>query len=201
MELEMMFAEQKWNIIKCLSEEKYSPIQLAEKLGTTMANISQQLRMLQATNLVKKEKIKNRDKGKPRALFSLNNEYMYVISTMNHFADKRLLPVQSHQKIILKIWFLQNVKLQLPLERLFWEIEPYLSEINELNVHEEKGEVMIVSTNPEVIKKKLGKSYGIPIAVLSIADAQRKYKSKLEGWVSLYAMPIPQDGGAPHNAS
>ena len=34
MELETMFTEQKWNILKCLSEEKYSPLQLAEKLDT-----------------------------------------------------------------------------------------------------------------------------------------------------------------------
>ena len=75
MELEPMFTEQKWNILKCLSEEKYSPLQLAEKLDTTMANISQQLRLLEAANLVKKKKIKNRDKGKPRTLFSLTDDY------------------------------------------------------------------------------------------------------------------------------
>ena len=52
-----MFTEQKWNILQCLSKDKFSPIQLAEKLNTTMANISQQLRLLEAANLVKKEKI------------------------------------------------------------------------------------------------------------------------------------------------
>ena len=56
MELASMFTEQKWNIIKALSENKYSPLQLAEKLDTTMANISQQLRLLEASNIVKKEK-------------------------------------------------------------------------------------------------------------------------------------------------
>jgi hypothetical protein len=41
MELELMFSEQKWNILKCLADGKASPLQLAEKLNTTMANISQ----------------------------------------------------------------------------------------------------------------------------------------------------------------
>ena len=55
-----MFSEQKWNILRCLSQGKSSPLQLAGKLNTTMANISQQLRLLEATNLVKKEKIRNK---------------------------------------------------------------------------------------------------------------------------------------------
>ena len=108
MELETMFTEQKWNIIKCLSEEKFSPLQLAEKLDTTMANISQQLRLLEASNLVKKEKIKNRDKGKPRTLFSLTDDHAYLISAMQSFADKRLLKITPHHKTILRIWFLEN---------------------------------------------------------------------------------------------
>ena len=96
MELEPMFTQQKWNILKCLSEEKLSPLQLAEKLDTTMANISQQLRLLEAANLVKKEKIRNRDNGKPRSLFSLREDCAYLIPTMQKFANKKLLKVSDH---------------------------------------------------------------------------------------------------------
>ena len=59
MELETLFTEQKWNILKSLSEGKFSPLQLANRSNTTIANISQQLRLLEAAELVKKEKIKN----------------------------------------------------------------------------------------------------------------------------------------------
>src|SRR3989338_1427080 len=132
MELELMFSEQKWNILKCLSEGKFSPIQLAEKLNTSMANISQQLRLLEAANLVKKEKIRNRDKGKPRTLFSLRDDYAYLIPMMHGFANKRLLKTTDHHKAILRIWFLENTELHYALERLYWEIEPYINKIDSI---------------------------------------------------------------------
>src|SRR3989338_3360904 len=103
MKMKSMLKEQKWNILRELSSEKASPLQLAEKLNTTMANISQQLRLLEATNLVKKEKIRNRDRGKPRTLFSLNDDCAYIALAARGFAGKMLLKTTDHQKIILSI--------------------------------------------------------------------------------------------------
>ena len=54
----------------------------------------------------KKEKIKNRDKGKPRTLFSLTGDYAYLISAMDNFADKKLLettPGQKIKKVLMKM--------------------------------------------------------------------------------------------------
>src|SRR3989338_2788847 len=126
MELETMFTEQKWNILKCLSEDKFSPLQLAEKLNTTMANISQQMRLLEAANLVKKEKIRNRDKGKPRTLFSLTDECAYIIPTMNHFAGKKLIKVNDYQKMLLRTWFLEDLDLQQSIEKIACSVRPLL---------------------------------------------------------------------------
>jgi predicted transcriptional regulator len=145
MELETMFTEQKWNIIKCLSNEKYSTLQLAQNLNTTMANISQQLRLLQAANLVKKEKIKNRDKGKPRSLFSLTDDYAYLVSSMKRFADKKLLKVTDHHRAILKIWFIGNEQLQYETEKLYWKLEPYTTQISAIAVNEKTGGIYIIS--------------------------------------------------------
>ena len=152
MELEPMFTEQKWNILKCLSNEKLSPLQLAANLNTTMANISQQLRLLEAADLVKKEKIKNRDKGKPRALFSLTNDYAYLVSTMKRFADKRLLKVTDHHKTILRIWFLKDPELHYELERIYWKIEPHIRHIDLIAVDESNGEIIIVSDRKDIEK-------------------------------------------------
>ena len=102
MEIETLFTEQRWNILNELSHAKYSPLQLAEKSKTTMANISQQLRLLEASELVVKEKIPNRDKGKPRALFSLADEFAYLISVTRGFAHKKLLRLDAFEKIL--IW-------------------------------------------------------------------------------------------------
>lgn len=185
MELETMFTEQKWNILKCLSNGKFSPLQLAEKLNTTMANISQQLRLLEAVNLVKKEKIKNRDKGKPRRLFSLTDDYVYLIPTMRSFANKRLLKATDHHKIILKIWFLENPELHYALEKIYWKIEPYIKQIDAIAVNEKSKEIIIISDKEKEIKKAITQNKSISIKTISKEDAEKLIKQSKEPFSSL----------------
>lgn len=54
-------AGSKWQILQALSTSSLSPKQMADKLGTTIANVSQQLRLLEAKGYLKKERT---DKGK-----------------------------------------------------------------------------------------------------------------------------------------
>ncbi|MEK6946648.1 MAG: winged helix-turn-helix domain-containing protein [Nanoarchaeota archaeon] len=193
MELELLFSDQKWNILKCLSENKYSPIQLAEKLNTSTANISQQMRLLEAANLVKKEKIKNRDKGKPRTLFSLTEDYAYLIPAMNGFADKKLLKVQDHHKIILKIWFLENPDLHPQLEYLCWKIEPYLANIDAIAVNKSSKIVIIVSNKRDEIMKIAEKNKSINVEVFSIEEAESYLKHGKKPLFSIIDLAIIHD--------
>ena len=166
MELETMFTEQKWNILKCLSEEKYSPLQLSEKLDTSMANISQQLKLLEVVNLVKKEKIRNRDKGKPRTLFSLRGDYAYLISTMRKFTNKRLLKVTDHHKAILRIWFLENKELHHSLESLYWKLEPYLENIDIIALNENTNQLFLATGKVKEVEK-IAKSAEMDVKIFS----------------------------------
>ncbi len=102
MDIETLFTSSKWEIIEKLAEKSYSPLELSKILNTTMANISQQLRLLEALNLVKKQKVSNRDKGKPRALYSLSGDYVYIISFMQGSAQKKLIPLNQQTKAIIK---------------------------------------------------------------------------------------------------
>ena len=188
-----MFSDQKWNILKCLSEGKFSPIQLAGKLNTTMANISQQLRLLEATNLVKKEKIKNRDKGKPRTLFSLKEDYAYLIPTMHNFSGKKLLRVSDHHKIILKIWFLENPELHFHIEQLYWKIEQHLSQIQAIAVNQSSKEVILISNKPDVIEKAASKSKTINIKIFSAENAAKALQLNKAPFSSLFDLSIIYD--------
>jgi len=152
MELETMFVDQKWNILKNLSANKHSPLQLATKSNTSIANISQQLRLLEAAHLVQKQKIPNRDKGKPRTLFSLTDNYAYLISTMNDFAEKKLLKLSDHNKAILKIWYLEDQELHYPLEKFFWKIEPNLQEIEGIAITK-NGDTKLIVVSEKFDKK------------------------------------------------
>ncbi|MEM2139161.1 MAG: ArsR family transcriptional regulator [Candidatus Woesearchaeota archaeon] len=78
MEFETLFSSTRWEILKTLSEKKLSPIELADKLKTTSANISQQLRLLELAGLIKSEKLSNSDKGKPRIVYSLAGDFSFI---------------------------------------------------------------------------------------------------------------------------
>ena len=102
MDFETLFTSTKWEILDQLSKKSYSPLELSKILNTSMANISQQLRLLEALNLVKKEKVSNRDKGKPRTLYSLSADYAYIIVFANGIAEKKLVKLNASTKSSVK---------------------------------------------------------------------------------------------------
>ncbi|MGV8168579.1 MAG: MarR family transcriptional regulator [Candidatus Nanoarchaeia archaeon] len=68
-------AGSKWQILKILSKYPQTPKQLAEKLGTTVANMSQQLKLLEAYGYLKKTRADKGPEGRKtrdlRVLYSL----------------------------------------------------------------------------------------------------------------------------------
>ena len=183
MNFETLFSEQKWNILEALSKGKYSPLQLAEKSKTTMANISQQLRLLEFSNLVKKEKIPNRDKGKPRSLFSLSEDHAYVISAMRGYADKKLLKLDKMHKILFRTLFLED-ETRYFTERFFWEIEDIVKDIEAVAIKagDKEINVVIVAKDSKSVEKKTkdvfikkdGKTKTFKINVYSVEEANSK---------------------------
>ena len=55
MELDSFLASPRWDILRIISENPYSPIEIAERTKTTVSFVSQQLKLLEAAGLVKKE--------------------------------------------------------------------------------------------------------------------------------------------------
>ena len=128
-----------------------------------MANISQQLRLLEASSLVGKRKIPNRDRGKPRTLFHLNKDFGYLIQVSDGFAQKRLLDLDGFQRALLTTFFLENKALHYLLQKWFWKIESSLQYIDAILIDEEanagfssKIALVIVTPKVDALKKKIG---------------------------------------------
>ena len=98
MDMETLLTGTKWEILKLLSEKKLSPSEIAKILNTTIANISQQMRLLQTAGIVKKEKTSAVKAGKPRTLFSLSHDYAMIIVFSKGFAEKKLIKITKEQK-------------------------------------------------------------------------------------------------------
>jgi len=157
MEIESLFTGTKWTILTYLSQNSYSPLELAEKLNTTIANISQQLRLLEAYGIIKSVKVPNVEKGKPRIQYSLSNDLAYLIFTFNKSINKRLIRPTVASKFILKIIFYEDERKQTLLYDLFSQIKSHLASIKLIAVNEisKDFEILIVCKNYSEIEPKL----------------------------------------------
>jgi hypothetical protein len=137
MEHETLFTASKWQILKSLESGPKSPIELAKLCETSVANISQQLRLLEMAGIVTSKRISNRDKDKPRILYSLSGNLSYMIATTGSFVDKKALQLTDYNKIIMRIWFLEKPELRYVLEKSFWKIEDHFDKITFLALNTE----------------------------------------------------------------
>jgi len=159
MELESLFSSTRWEIISALSDESLSPMELAEKLNTTSANISQQLRLLELAGLVKSEKISNTDKGKPRIIYSLAGDNAYLILASGGFAKKRMLPLTSYHKFMMKVWFIENIEHHMNLAVLYQALKDDFDKVSIVAAESKYGSltVHIKTENKAAVEKLLGK--------------------------------------------
>jgi predicted transcriptional regulator len=134
MESESLFTSSKWDILKCLEKGKKSPLELANEAKTSVANVSQQLRLLELAGFVKSERVPNREKGLPRILYYLAENFSYLVISSTDFVAKKFMKLQDYQKTILRIWFIENTSLQYYCEKLFWNIEKNLSKIDYIGI-------------------------------------------------------------------
>lgn len=141
MEQETLFTASKWEILKLLEHRPLSPIELAALSRTSVANVSQQLRLLEMAGLVESKRVPNRDKGQPRVLYSLAGNSAYVISTSNNFVDKKLHAMSYYNKIILKIWFHPQAEEHYFIEKGFWQVDHLLPKLEALGVQTTKDAI------------------------------------------------------------
>jgi DNA-binding transcriptional ArsR family regulator len=157
MELETLFTASKWEILQHLAAEPLSPLQLAEHSSTSIANISQQLRLLEMAGLVKSERVPNRDKGQPRILYSLVGDQSFLIAATNDFVEKKLLRLSAYNKAILRIWFYEKPELHYFLEKAFWQVEQHLEKVDGLALDKRTDDPLslILFTRDAAMKEKV----------------------------------------------
>ncbi len=144
MELDSFLASPRWEILQLISAQPSSPIEIAAKLNTTVSYISQQMKLLEAAGLVKKEKTGAVERGKPRTIFSIAKELVYLTPLSNTFSTKKALYLTDYHKLVLKIWFTSNNSLHEPLHKLLIKIEKYFPKIDFIGIDSSKYPVKLI---------------------------------------------------------
>lgn len=123
----MFFSESKWNILSELSKAPKSPIELSKIFNTTVANISQQLRLMEALGIVAKTKISNSKKGKPRTQYFIKDDIYYMVRLGKNFATKKSIKPEPHSAYIFNVFSKIEQKDHYCFFKFFWNNSKILS--------------------------------------------------------------------------
>lgn len=151
MELDTFLTSPRWDILRTIIEKPSSPTEIAQYIETSTSFVSQQLKLLEAANLIKKQRTGAVDKGKPRSLFSITKESVYIVPLAKGFEEKQLIELSAEQKVTLKIWEMSR-RFQPILEKFFWKIHDNLGEIDSIlvNIKGKKCKVQVVTKDKSV---------------------------------------------------
>lgn len=147
MDFDLFFSSPRWKILEILANNPSSPLEISEKLKTTVSYVSQQLKLLEAASLVKKEKTGLVEKGKPRTIFSISKEILQFNALIKKFPARKIIRLTEHHKTILKIWLLEDSNFHYMIEKFYWSIENDLKHIKGIfiDISQKKPKIVVVS--------------------------------------------------------
>ena len=110
MEFEDLLTKTKWGILKELAKGDKSAVEIAKKANQSIANVTQQLIILEAHNLVKKVKKEERQKkaGKPKTPYGLSQEIFAFSFLKPGMAEKSIIKLRETDffpKFVLNAYF------------------------------------------------------------------------------------------------
>ncbi len=158
MEADIFFSEPRWKILEILTTVPSSPLEISKKLNTSVAYISQQLKLLEAAKFIFKTKTGKSDKGQARNLYEISKEFVFITSLIRGHPAKKLVYLSSHHKTILKIWLLENAESHYFIEKLYWKLESDLKDIKSILVEKSKnsGKIqVIIISDSKTLKLKI----------------------------------------------
>lgn len=181
MDLDSVLGLPRWKILELIAREPSSPIEIAEKIGTSVSYISQQLKLLEFGGYVRKEKTGASEKGKPRSVYSINKEILHLSSVFSGGSVKKEIILEDYHKAILRIWSLENSFFHYYLEKIYWKLEEEIDSIEAILCKESgnKIEVLIISDSSKVklLVNSLAKKFNAVAKINVVSkNSERNYQ-------------------------
>ena len=151
-----MFATPRWKILETLAMNPSSPVELSKKMKTSVAYVSQQLRLLETAGLLDKVKTGKVEAGKPRSVFSVIKEIAFLTLLVKNTPIKRPIYMTEKSKILLRIWAIENREVVEALEEFYFLIGSNLKDINAIFFDSGLSSIYVVSSSKGVASKVAG---------------------------------------------
>lgn len=126
MEFEDVLGNAKWDILAEVAKGERAASDIARATGTSLANISQQTKLLEAWGLLKLGKEPKTGAGKPKLLYRLNKEVAHLAIVRHGYAAKRTLSFDSTDEPLLNILFVPKSEDRYYLFKFLCQHEEYL---------------------------------------------------------------------------
>lgn len=122
MDFDSVMNSSRWDILKMIALEPASPVKISEEIGTSVAYVSQQLKLLEVAGVLRKKRTGSSERGKPRTVYSIAKELVSITSLIDRAPGKIQFEPNSRQKAMIAIWSLPS-NLHYLLEKLHWTLD------------------------------------------------------------------------------
>ncbi|MBN1377545.1 winged helix-turn-helix transcriptional regulator [Candidatus Woesearchaeota archaeon] len=119
MELNSWFTPARWKLIEKITEKPLSPTELAQITKSSVANITYQLKILEAYGIVKGETLHTNKSGKPRTIYSLKNKSVYLLIMKEGFSASKILSLSGIRELIFTVFFFDEISKQYLVLKFF----------------------------------------------------------------------------------
>jgi DNA-binding HxlR family transcriptional regulator len=161
MDYDQLFSNARWEIIRAISHGKSSATELAKATKSSLPNISQQLKLLEAYDLVEYIKDQKKGAGKPRQIYQLKRELCYLTYARHGMAEKRLFNPDAYHIMLLNILYLPNLQDHPFIIKHFSTNEevPQHCAVAWLKSNDNEIEVLQITDNIELIRAKYSNTF------------------------------------------
>lgn len=138
-----------------VAKKPSSPIEISEQLQTSVSYVSQQLKLLEAANLVTKQKTGAVERGKPRTVYSLAKEVVHLTALINSYPLKKVIPLTDYHKIMLRIWLIENSNHHYFISKLYWGIEDLIDDVSAIliDTNSRKTKLVVISDSKKIMSR------------------------------------------------
>ncbi len=152
-----MLDDTRWSILEEVARGSKTMSEIAERVGSSVANVSQHLKLLEAYDYVSKEKDAEGKPGRPQNVYALSKDFSLIAFAEQPTAERKVLDLKDrYHKLILRILLLEDEEDHYYLHKLLWQNEELIQKcqaINFLRSSKDKIELFVVTEHLEEIRE------------------------------------------------
>ncbi|MFH1399952.1 MAG: hypothetical protein ABIH41_00385 [Nanoarchaeota archaeon] len=125
-----IMTQKKWDLIGMIAQGPKTPAELAEMHGSTMTNVLQQLKIPEALGYIKKERIVEKRRGKPRYRFALASHALLVSSLHSDGLSTHTVLGSELRQMIIRIMLLGDSEEAFILAKFFLDNPEFIENVD-----------------------------------------------------------------------